>query len=473
LARVPAYGIILSKQDGENPFPANRDIPVEAYPGGLSQGIHRDRSEGMTRLLRPSLPPSLIVLATCDFLLLSGCFTLTAYWTQPSGLDLYLYNEGGLLQIALAVLVIQITLYFERMYEPYVALSVVVRQMWLALGMAFLVQAMLAYTQSGAQVPRWTMISGSLIALISFPLWRLAAGIMLGKSVPARKILFLGATSAAEEIALSLQGHPEVGLAAIGYVGPQMNTSKLPCLGSAQTFDAVIEEHAPHRIVIGRSTKGIRISRLLDLQKSGTRVEKLSRLYETVTGRISLMELQPTTVVFSAELDPRPGYLIARNIYSVLIGIGLLVAASPVLATAAIVAKCSSKDPVFGREPYVGLNGAPIALYRFRSAEIAKRLDKLYLARLPLLLNLVRGDLALVGPAPERPEFLAALRERIPVYSHRLSVKPGLTGWAQIHRDSGAAMPDTMAALEYDLYYIKHLSPRLDAYIMILSLRPR
>ena len=427
----------------------------------------------MTRLLRPSLPPSLIVLVTCDFLLLSGCFILTAYWTQPSGLDLYLYNEGGLLQIALAVAVIQITLYLERMYEPFVALAGVLRQMWLALGIAFLVQAMLAYTQSGAQVPLWTMISGSLVALISFPLWRLAAGTMLGKSVPARKILFLGATSAAEEIALSLRGHPEVGLAAIGYVGPQMNTSKLPRLGSVQTFDAVIEEHAPHRIVIARSTTGIRISRLLELQRSGTRVEKLSRLYETVTGRISLMELQPATAVFSVELDPRPGYLIARNIYSVLIGIGLLVAASPVLAAAAIIAKCASNGPVFGRELHVGLNGAPIALYRFRGAEIVERLDRVHLARLPLLINVVRGDLALVGPAPERPEFTAALRERIPFYNHRLSVKPGLTGWAQIHRDSNATMPDTLAALEYDLYYIKHLSPRVDAYIAILSLRPR
>ena len=156
-----------------------------------------------------------------------------------------------------------------------------------------------------------------------------------------------------------------------------------------------------------------------------------------------------------------------------LIGIGLLVAASPVLAAAAIIAKCASNGPVFGRELHVGLNGAPIALYRFRGAEIVERLDRVHLARLPLLINVVRGDLALVGPAPERPEFTAALRERIPFYNHRLSVKPGLTGWAQIHRDSNATMPDTLAALEYDLYYIKHLSPRVDAYIAILSLRPR
>jgi lipopolysaccharide/colanic/teichoic acid biosynthesis glycosyltransferase len=83
----------------------------------------------------------------------------------------------------------------------------------------------------------------------------------------------------------------------------------------------------------------------------------------------------------------------------------------------------------------------------------------------------LRGELSLIGPSPERPEFVQVLLEKIPYYKLRLSVNPGLTGWAQIHQDTG--MPDAVAALEHDLYYIKHMSPFLDAYITVLALRPR
>ena len=427
----------------------------------------------MTRLHRTSLPPSLALLAACDFLLLAACFALAASWTQASGVALYLFYQDGLLQILPTAALIQITLYWERMYERIAPFSLIFRQMLLALGVAFLLQALLAYTHSLAAMPRWTMISGSMVALFSFPVWRVAAAAMLRKSLPARKILLLTAYPPDAEVWLRLRDQPEAGLAAIGYLGPKTEAPPLPHLGSLRDLDQVIERYAPHRIVIGRNTANAPVRRLLELQKSGAEVEQVSSLYEGVTGRISLLELPPARLIFSAGLDPRPGYLVARDIYSVFIGLLLLIAAAPLFALAAIAARRSSPGPVFEREPRVGWKGAPIALYRFRNREALKWLHKLKLAELPLLFNVVRGELAMCGPAPERPEFAAALREKIPLYNHRLSVKPGLTGWAQIHRGPDADMPDTLASLEYDFYYIKHLSPRLDAYIAILSLRPQ
>jgi lipopolysaccharide/colanic/teichoic acid biosynthesis glycosyltransferase len=121
------------------------------------------------------------------------------------------------------------------------------------------------------------------------------------------------------------------------------------------------------------------------------------------------------------------------------------------------------------REPRVGLHGARIGLFRFRSVRSPRWVRRM--GKLPLLINVARGDLALAGPAPERPEFVSALRQHIPFYGQRLSVKPGLTGWAQVHATDGT--PDSLAALEYDLYYVKHLSAAMDAYILLLSLRGR
>jgi lipopolysaccharide/colanic/teichoic acid biosynthesis glycosyltransferase len=288
--------------------------------------------------------------------------------------------------------------------------------------------------------------------------------------MPVRRILFLGATPAADEIAGRVQERPELGLNATGYVGREVAGTRLPYLGD--DLDSAIESHSPHQIVIGRNTADISVRRLLELQRAGTQVEKLSSLYEEVTGRISLLELAPARLIFSAEVNARTVYVIARNIYSVVIGLVLLAVSSPMLVAAAIMVRLSSGGPIFEHDLRIGLKGSPIKLRRFRDHDRLKWLNRLKLSDFPLLLNVVRGELALIGPAPERPEFAAALRNQIPLYSHRLSVKPGLTGWEQIHRDP-KEMRDVLEGLAYDLYYIKHLSPWLDAYIAILRLRSR
>jgi lipopolysaccharide/colanic/teichoic acid biosynthesis glycosyltransferase len=153
----------------------------------------------------------------------------------------------------------------------------------------------------------------------------------------------------------------------------------------------------------------------------------------------------------------------------------------------AIVVRLSSPGPVLFRQQRVGKDDVPFTLYKFRSmvrdAEAAsgavwatrddpritptgKWLRRLRLDELPQLFNVLKGDMAIVGPRPERPEFVADLEKRIPFYRQRHCVKPGITGWAQINHKYGASIEDTIAKLEYDLYYIKNLSPALDALIM-------
>jgi len=150
--------------------------------------------------------------------------------------------------------------------------------------------------------------------------------------------------------------------------------------------------------------------------------------------------------------------------------------------------RLSSGGPALFRQQRIGQDGVPFTLYKFRSmyrdaeavsgavwakkddpriTPVGKWLRRLRLDELPQLFNVLKGDMSIVGPRPERPEFVAELEKRIPFYRQRHCVKPGITGWAQINHKYGDTIEDTIAKLEYDLYYIKNLAPALDALIML------
>jgi exopolysaccharide biosynthesis polyprenyl glycosylphosphotransferase len=181
-----------------------------------------------------------------------------------------------------------------------------------------------------------------------------------------------------------------------------------------------------------------------------------------------------------------------QTVYSFIIALVGFIVASPVMVLVALAVRFTSTGPVLFRQKRVGLNGKLFTLYKFRSmradaeagtgAVWAKRNDprvtsiggilrRTRLDELPQLFNVLRGDMSIVGPRPERPEFVSVLSEQIPFYRQRHAVKPGVTGWAQINYKYGDTIEDTVMKLEYDLYYIKNLSPSLDAYIVFHTVK--
>ncbi len=184
--------------------------------------------------------------------------------------------------------------------------------------------------------------------------------------------------------------------------------------------------------------------------------------------------------------------LAMQSVYSWLIGFALLILALPVMLVVAVLVRLTSRGPVLYRQLRTGKNGVLFVLYKFRSMRqdaeaatgavwatkddprvtpVGRWLHKLRLDELPQLLNVIRGEMSLVGPRPERPEFVRVLQEKIPYYRHRLSVKPGITGWAQVSHKYGDTIEDTITKLEYDLYYIKYLAPSLDAFILFHTVK--
>jgi exopolysaccharide biosynthesis polyprenyl glycosylphosphotransferase len=169
-----------------------------------------------------------------------------------------------------------------------------------------------------------------------------------------------------------------------------------------------------------------------------------------------------------------------------------LVLALPIMLVTALAVRLSSPGPVLYRQTRVGLNGSLFTLYKFRSmradaeagtgavwaqkddprvTKVGRLIRRIRFDELPQLYNVLKGEMSIVGPRPERPEFVKALNEQIPYYRQRHCVRPGITGWAQVNYKYGDTLEDTITKLEYDLYYIKNMSLALDNYIIFHTLK--
>jgi sugar transferase (PEP-CTERM system associated) len=225
---------------------------------------------------------------------------------------------------------------------------------------------------------------------------------------------------------------------------------------------------------------------LLDAKSMGLEVVDGHRLYEMECGRLSVDELKPSFLIFSSGFKRKPVIMLLKRIGELFVALLGLVVLAPLLGLIALLIKMDSSGPVLYRQTRVGLHGYPYVVLKFRSMRsdaevegiqwatvgdtrvttIGAWLRKLRLDELPQLWNVVKGDMSLVGPRPERPHFVQDLRKHIPYYDLRHTVRPGVTGWAQIRFQYAGCLEDSHIKLQYDLYYVKNLSIWLDLRIL-------
>jgi sugar transferase (PEP-CTERM system associated) len=438
-----------------------------------------------------------VALVISETILIFACYVVAAYLTLDFAIDLFLVDDGGWWHIGLVVLMIVLGLYFNDLYDRYRVRSRIelLQQFSLVLGVAFFIQAFLSYGRSGAILPRWTMVYGSALVLVVVPAWRIVYSRAVSKVLGAQRLLFLGTSSAVREIIAELNSRPELGMVAVGFLDEEPTEIEgATRLGSVADLERVIEGQHPDRIVVGmKERRGmLPVERLLELRFMGVHIEDVSSTYEVVFHRISTRDLRPSQLVFSADLGPQKSMVQIQGLYSWAIGLVGLILALPIMAVVSLLVRLTSPGPIFYSQTRMGLQGKLFKVVKFRSmyqdaeartgavwaskddpriTPLGKWLRKLRLDELPQLLNVIRGDMSIVGPRPERPEFITVLQEKIPYYRQRLAVKPGVTGWAQINYKYGDTIEDTIVKLEYDLYYIKNLAPSLDIYIVFHTIK--
>jgi sugar transferase (PEP-CTERM system associated) len=232
-------------------------------------------------------------------------------------------------------------------------------------------------------------------------------------------------------------------------------------------------------------------SALLKCKLEGVEIEDGVSFYEQMNGKILVNHLKPGWLIFSDGFK-RQGKVFTKRLTDILLsGMGLLLA-SPVVLFTALLIKLESPGPIFFRQKRVGQDGRIFTLLKFRSMRVGAEKEtgpiwaqvsdsrttrigswirKGRIDEIPQMINVLRGEMSFVGPRPERPYFVARLRKQIPYYTLRYTVKPGITGWAQVRYSYGASVKDALEKLQYDLYYIKNMSFLFDVTIVVETIK--
>jgi lipopolysaccharide/colanic/teichoic acid biosynthesis glycosyltransferase len=421
----------------------------------------------------------ILTLFLSETALIFLCFVATTY-ADPDleSAPIFLLYDNGLIRIGVVVGVILFGLFFRDFYTQLRIPSRVFlfQELCMIFGLSFVGQGLLSYVHREWTIPRKIMLGGSALALVCVFSWRLLFDIAARGAVQARPVLFLGLSPTVLQLASHFRENPEFGLKPIGYLGNAQGTAAASAgmsrLGSLSELSEVLEATRPSSVVIGKreDIKPWWTNEFLELRFSGVNAEQAATLYERTFGRVCAAEIWPSKMIFGDTWKTRPIDITIQTLYSMVLALLGVVILLPVMALIAIVIRLGSAEPVLLRERRIGLHNKPFTMLRFNTSG-RPLLRRFHLDALPQLINVLRGDMAIVGPEPDRPEFAPWLSERIPFYRQRQEVKPGLTGWAKVHYITGPGKEDELRRLEYDLYYVKKLSPAMDSLILLLSLK--
>ncbi|MEO8595935.1 MAG: sugar transferase [Candidatus Solibacter sp.] len=446
------------------------------------------------------IPVGALTLLVSEILLVTSAFIFATYTTLGVDPTVFLLDDGGLSRVLLVVLSILVGLHFHDLYSQTHVKSriVLIQQLCLVMGVAFLTQGLVAYINANLRMPIRVMVIGSAISVAGIFFWRLLFSAFAFSIVGRDHMLLVGGSPLLEDIGRYILEHPETGLAVAGYVDDRHEVGTRlpggPVLGTIESLSDIVRTTQPHRVVVGMFERRNRmpVGELLEMRFAGNVIEEAANTYERVCGRVCLKEIRPSQLIFSGELGPRGHNLFYQRIANVAVAVVGIVVSCPIMLLTALAVRLSSPGPVLYRQTRVGLDGSLFTVFKFRSmrvdAEVAtgavwaqkddprvtpvgRFIRAIRFDELPQLFNVLKGEMSIVGPRPERPEFVKALNEQIPYYRQRHCVRPGITGWAQVNYKYGDTLQDTIIKLEYDLYYIKNMSMSLDTYIIFHTLK--
>jgi sugar transferase (PEP-CTERM system associated) len=384
------------------------------------------------------------------------------------------------------------------LYEPPAQAQAHVSRSWsrallvllLALPLAYSIFGLLPSGLVNRSAIQWSMMAGVAALTLRRAYMTQSSATVSGRA----RILIYGAGPAAEMVGRTLRtSDPNAHI--VGYmVGPnekEVAVGPGEVLAASGSLLETVSRLRVDEIVVAlteRRSGSMPLRQLLDCKASGVRVCDLNSHFEKTLGQFRLDYLNASWLIFGDGFNQGAWRTAVKRVFDIICASLLCVLTLPVMALAAVLIKLESKGPVLYRQDRVGLNGEKFSIAKFRSMRTDAELDgkprwaaanddritrvghfirRVRIDELPQLFNVLRGDMSLVGPRPERPFFVDQLTREIPYYALRHSVKPGVTGWAQVRYQYGATIEDSQEKLQYDLYYVKNHSLFLDMIVLL------
>ncbi len=451
----------------------------------------------MLKIGGQKIPPKTVLLIVSDSLLIIlGLLVAAAVRAAFLETGWEQFTATGIIaRFALVVVVCQLALYYNDLYTFHGVSrrSEIFVQLLQSLGIACLVLGVSYYADPRVSLGRGiAALAAPTILVLTLGLRLLLdkTGFLYGS---AKSVLIVGTGPVGISLTKEIVARPEINLKIVGFLDEKGENIGKPLvnpgiIGAASEVESIASQRGIDRVVLSMAERRgcTPVRQLLNLKFTGVEVEDAHSLYEKITGRILLDHLSPSWLILSDGFQKSAFMVASKRAMDVILSLLALFFALPLMGLAAVAIWLETGKPILFRQERIGLGGGPFKIFKFRSmyqnaeengpswavegdqriTKVGRWLRKFRLDELPQLLNVLRGEMSLVGPRPEQPHFCTLLEEHLSLFNLRHSVRPGITGWAQIKYQYGSSIEEGKGKLEYDLFYIKHMSVLLDLAIL-------
>ena len=428
--------------------------------------------------------------------LVSGSFLLATILFAEPDWRLILVYDNGLLKIAgITAFTLLLTYYFD-LYAPrrFSEGWEIYFRLLLVLSVLSFVLAGLVYLFPDFAIGPFVFVAAVSMIAVLLLLWRSVYEWIIGLPMFRERVYVLGCGERARAVVELLRTSRDAGMEVIGWnsVNEDDVQERLERF-SAEIHSFFRPKPGIDRVIVAMEDRrgSMPTQELLSLRLCGVLIENSSALMERLTGKLPLDGLFPSALIYAEGFRMSTTQQLLRRLLSVAVSFVALIICLPFIPFIILAVRLSSPGPIFFSQTRVGYRGQLFTAYKFRTmredaeaqgaawatkddprvTSIGRFMRSSRLDEIPQLWNVLRGDMAFVGPRPERPEFVQWLSKEIPFYDLRHMLRPGITGWAQVRYRYGASLEETKRKLEYDLYYIKHHSIGLDLLIMFETIK--
>ncbi len=456
----------------------------------------------MIRLFNVYYPVRTLVLLIGEALIVWTSFLLGVVLVRQQDTYIALFYEHGFYKIFGVTALVLLCSHWSDLYdtarlnskgEIFFRLLMVVAMLAFILAAVALVRPDYLLGAGPSEVDRFGPSEVGLVILaVALIGWRMAFAWLGQLPILVERVYVLGTGERAQRVVQGLRQNPEIGVEIASWTG-KMEGAVTRDSVAAHLMD-VVHKQKVHRVIVAMPDRRgtIPMRELLDLRMQGVKIEEATTWLEKISGKIEVENLYPSWLVYGEGFRRSAAFILVRRVVSIVISLIGLILALPLLPLIMLAIRLDSKGPIFYTQARVGKAGHIFKVVKFRTmrqdaeaengpqwagdkdprvTRVGKFLRASRLDEIPQLWCVLKGDMAFVGPRPERPEFIERLSQEIPYYGVRHMVRPGLTGWAQVKYKYGSTVADSREKLQYDLFYIKNASIGLDLLIMFQTVK--